>query len=426
MKTVVVDALEDCLERLQAGASLEQVLALYPQWAKEMRPLLESALLAWSLRVTAPVPEASMARSRALFIEKAVAQPQHRGLFDLKLCFKYSLFAALCAVVILTIGTSFVSAQSLPGDILYPVKLAGEQTRLLFTTNTDQRLILQERYDQTRADEVANVLQDHRQVEVTFVGLLTRTIDDHWQVAGVNVVFPSDLESTFAQMVNAYVEVTGLSQSDGLVQVSQVQLRELIFSGTVTDMTLEMWYVDRIGVGIESATKVTGSVSVGAHVWVNAYRQEDGSLFARQIVVLTPAKQEVLQPSLTDENQTGSTGSGNNATVTLDEGSSTSSETTHATNPATLQPTSTAAGTGDPDNTVNPPTDTPSATLVATSTKTRTNTLTFTPTVTSTPTSTQPHEGGTRPTENGGHTPSPTPTPTPTQTPWHNSSDQGG
>ena len=94
MKTVVVDALEDCLERLQAGASLEQVLALYPQWAKEMRPLLESALLAWSLRVTAPVPEASMARSRALFIEKAVAQPQHRGLFDLKLRFKYSLFAA--------------------------------------------------------------------------------------------------------------------------------------------------------------------------------------------------------------------------------------------------------------------------------------------------------------------------------------------
>jgi hypothetical protein len=427
MKTAVVDALEDCLERMQAGASLEQVLALYPQWAKEMRPLLESALLAWSLRVTTPVPEASMARSRALFIEKAAAQPQPKGLFAHRLRFSHSLIAALCAAVILAIGTSFVSAQSLPGDILYPVKLAGEQTRLLFTTNTTQRLSLQERYDQTRADEVENVLQDHRQVEVTFVGLLTQSIDGHWQVGGVNVVFPSNLEPISRQMLNAYVEVTGLSQNDGLVQVSQVHLRELTFSGTVTDMTSQMWYVDHIGVGIESTTKVTGIVKPGAYVWVNAYRQEDGTLFARHIVVITPAKQEVQQPSQPGDAQTESTGSGNNATATNDEGSSGSGDATQTTNTATSQPTTTSTATAaDLETTLPLPTDTPSATRKATSTKARTNTRTSTPTSTPTPTATQTREGGSKPPENGGKTSTVSPPPASTPTPKQYGSDQGG
>jgi len=430
MKMVVADALEDCLERLEAGASLEQVLVLYPQWAEEMRPLLESALLAWSLRVTTPVPEASMARSRALFIQKTAVQPRRRGLFNFRLRFSHSFIAALSTAAILTIGTTFVSAQSLPGDILYPVKLAGEQTRLILTTNTDQRLILQEGYDQTRAVEVENVLQDHRLVQVTFVGLLTRTLDNHWQVAGVNILFPPNLEPAFEQMLNAYVEVDGLSQEDGIVQVSQVHLRELTFSGKLTDMTPTMWYVDRIEVGIEKATKITGLASVGAHVWVDAYRQEDGTLYALQLIVIDPGKQEVLQPTATSqssENQDSSAGNGNNATATSDDSNVVAGGTANATNTAIPQPawtsTPASAGTGDQKLTQNSPTASPSNTLPPTATATtvaKTRTRTPAPTLTATPTATQSREGGTRPPENGNQLPSPTPTPT------DQSSDQGG
>jgi hypothetical protein len=432
MKTAEVDALEDCLERLQAGASLEQVLALYPIWAEELRPLLESAILAWSLRVNAPVPEASLARSRALFIEKAVSHPQHRGLFGLGLRFSYSLIAILSTVVVLAVGTSFVSAQSLPGDILYPVKLAGEQTRLLLTTNTTQRLILQERYDQTRADEVENLLQDHRLVTVNFVGLLTQTIDNHWQVAGVNVVFPIELNSTFDQMVNAYVEVTGVSQSDGIVQVSQIHLRELDFSGTINSMTSEMWYVDQVGIRVEDTTEINGVLSVGVHVMVKAYRQEDGTLIARQISLIDSGKQEVQQPPATSqsgENKTESTNGGNKATSTNDGGNFAVGGTSTLANTATSQsaetnPTATdgnpASGKGEGGNvhTPNTPTNTPSDTLTvpssSTAVYTRTSTATMTATETPTPTPTQTRDGGTKPPEDGGKVQSPTPTSTPT------------
>jgi hypothetical protein len=426
MRSAEVDVLEDCLERLQAGASLEQILELYPQWASELRPLLESALLAWSLRVSAPIPEASMARSRTLFVNKAVAQPQTRPFIGLVIRFSHSLVAALAAVVILAIGTSFVSAQSLPGDIFYPVKLAGEQTRLLLTTNTTQRLNLQETYDEKRANEVEDLLQVHRQVEVTFVGLLTNTLDNHWQVAGVNVVFPAELNSTFGQMLNSYVEVTGLSQSDGLVQVSEIHLRELDFSGTVSSITAGMWIINQVSVRVDSETQINGAPSVGAHVSVKAYRQEDSTLKARLITVIDSGKQEAQIPSATsqsDGSQVESTGDEIGVTATDSQGNlvldptitleNTSTNTSEGPTPTVASsPVSGIGGVGNEHITptqTSSPTRTPTAD--STSTTSATNTRTPKPSATATSTPTQNKDGETQPVKNGSKTPTPTPTP---------------
>jgi hypothetical protein len=46
----LVDALEVCLQALQTGVDLESCLGLYPQLG-ELRPLLESAVLARGLAV---------------------------------------------------------------------------------------------------------------------------------------------------------------------------------------------------------------------------------------------------------------------------------------------------------------------------------------------------------------------------------------
>jgi len=304
-----LDALEDCLERLNAGASIDRILALYPQWAEDLRPLLESAHRARSLRTTSAIPTGAMARSRVRFLEKSI-NPKRQGIFRMKLHFSHSLMASISAILILAIGTSFVSAQSIPGDILYPVKIAGEQTRLLLTTNSTQRLILQESYDQTRTDEVEGVIQAHRMVKVTFDGMLSQTAPDQWQVAGVKVSFLPDLNSTFVQMSNAYVEVTGLTQKDGSVQVSQVRQQELDFSGTVTHIGPDSWLVDQVVLHISSNTIINGIPTVGASVSVKAYRLEDASLVVSQVDVINSGNQEVreqVSPSLTVSRETATT-----------------------------------------------------------------------------------------------------------------------
>lgn len=64
---VLAAALEECLGALAQGASLEQVLARYPQQAYELRPLLTAAPVVRSMGRLAPAP-ASAARSRARLV----------------------------------------------------------------------------------------------------------------------------------------------------------------------------------------------------------------------------------------------------------------------------------------------------------------------------------------------------------------------
>jgi hypothetical protein len=62
----------------------------------------------------------------------------------MKLLLVYKLLAAVMTVVVgataLGGGASFASAESLPGDVLYPVKLAVEDTRMASTGETQPAL----------------------------------------------------------------------------------------------------------------------------------------------------------------------------------------------------------------------------------------------------------------------------------------------
>ena len=56
-------------------------------------------------------------------------------------------------------GTAYASADSLPGDPLYPIKLKIESARVLVTPNETTRLELQEDYAQRRIDELEKINQ---------------------------------------------------------------------------------------------------------------------------------------------------------------------------------------------------------------------------------------------------------------------------
>ena len=216
------DALDDCLERVRAGEDLEKVLALYPQWETELRPLLESVLKIRSLPFRGALPENALSQSRSRFIARATQKVAQRGIFKFNYHFNRTFITVFSVIVIIAITTSLVSAKSLPGDILYPVKLAGEQTRLMLTSNQTTRLNLEESFDSTRADEVESVLQKHRITQVNFAGLLTQPVQNQWRVANVDVTFSTALTSQFDGLMGDYVEIDGLTDGDGTVEVTQI------------------------------------------------------------------------------------------------------------------------------------------------------------------------------------------------------------
>ena len=291
MEKAKIDALEDCLKRIQSGANIEQVLDRYPQWAEELRLLLEAAVEARSLRSKAIISEKAMLSSRNLFVERAVSRgSQRQGFIGFFRNLNHALITGFVVVLIMAVATSIVSAQSIPGDFLYPVKLAGEQTRLLLTSNQESRLTLLEGYDATRASEVEHVLQDRRSIDVNFAGLLTRSENDMWKVAGVPVTFNSELAPQFNRLLGAYVVINGLAFSNGTVQVTQINLRELEIKGTVDRLEGDNLVIDGISISLDKNTQTLGTPQDGAYVIIKAYRIDNNKLLARQILVVDSGK----------------------------------------------------------------------------------------------------------------------------------------
>ncbi len=301
-KKDIYELLEECLRQMQSGTTLEEALRSNPQQAAELRPLLEASMAARSLR-PGSVPATAQNRSRAQFLTAAAAvrQPARRGL---RLSFwpARALVPALILLIVLVsslFATGFVSAQSLPGDGLYPVKIAVEQARLSLTTDVASRLSLEESFDQRRVMEVAGLLKRGEARSVSFAGFLSRPEINAWRVAGIPIVFSAKVDTPIVSLVGTYVEVSGKTSS-GQVDVSQVQLRLFHVSGQIEKMNPQLWQVNGVPVKIAPETHILGSPALGRQVQISAIRVATDRLLALAVrfVDQPPAKpQEILPPA---------------------------------------------------------------------------------------------------------------------------------
>jgi len=126
--------LDECLERLLAkGETLEQCLESYPEQADELKPLLQTALVAQKTSAVQPRPEFK-ARARYEFRSalQEIAPRKSRPLFG----WKPQWATVIITVLVLILaggGTVAAAGNSMPDEPLYPVKLATEQARLTLT-----------------------------------------------------------------------------------------------------------------------------------------------------------------------------------------------------------------------------------------------------------------------------------------------------
>jgi|Deesub1362A_J573_1020465.scaffolds.fasta_scaffold03988_3 hypothetical protein len=176
-------ALAHCLAEMEAGTPLEECLARYPQHARALRPMLETAqALMQAPEVRPSYTFRKHARSR-LVARLAQRAPARRAAFLVSLrrwfapparveaalpkarprsspLLRWAIIAAL--VVALASGTVAASAQALPGDPLYPLKLGAEtlQVALAGPTENELRVILD--LTQRRMGEITLLVQAQR------------------------------------------------------------------------------------------------------------------------------------------------------------------------------------------------------------------------------------------------------------------------
>ncbi len=143
--------LQECLERLERGETMEQVLARYPAHREELGRLL---VLATSVQRSTPkMSETSKARVRYELQGAMRADSSPRGIFAWQ---TWVLRVALAVVVVLALGggTMVAAAESAPGNPLFPARAALNETRARLITDPGSVMAIHLDMAQDRVDDV--------------------------------------------------------------------------------------------------------------------------------------------------------------------------------------------------------------------------------------------------------------------------------
>jgi len=237
--------LDECLTGLAAGASLDSCLARYPDRAEELRPLLEMTLAVRSTPAPQARPEVVRAGRQRMLMAAATkqrAQAVSKSFFsryaeriiiritgkenpDMKLVTRLALATFVVAVLIVGGGVTAASANALPGDALYPVKLTVDDLRLSLTGDPAARAQLEQQLQAARQQEVQAVLQQRRATDVHFAGILTAREQTSWIIGGLRVNLDASTQVIGQPAPGAIVEVWASTQPDGTMLARRLMAR---------------------------------------------------------------------------------------------------------------------------------------------------------------------------------------------------------
>ncbi len=126
------EILAHCLDEMAAGADIEQVVARYPAYAAELRPLLEAALQLRGIPVPPPRPQAVRQGRARVIARSRPSRASGWGWLQGRRWVSALLTAGLILALLFGGGALGVQAAeaSLPGDPLYGLKLWKESLEL--------------------------------------------------------------------------------------------------------------------------------------------------------------------------------------------------------------------------------------------------------------------------------------------------------
>lgn len=216
----LLNAFNDCIDRLRTGHTVEDCLTLYPRYAVLLRPMLEAGNLVKRAQIT-PMEISSAQERVRLRYEAAVLTPSRQRAYPLR------QFVSLAAAILLMFvmvsgGTGVLAESSLPGDVLYGYKLFTETLRLsLFEDAT-----LRQQFAARRIAEVHQLIDLNRSAEITFEGQVDSIAPTTWIVASLPIQITTNTSHLDSIRSGDRVKVEGYTTPEGTIVATTITLIE--------------------------------------------------------------------------------------------------------------------------------------------------------------------------------------------------------
>ncbi len=271
---------EDCLARLEAGEDLDSILAAIPEEADKMRPLLQAALEARRSGKPVHIPASAKIDSRTRFLAEASRMQNRSPGFQPHFRLAGAIAIAVFILFAGLFGTGLASAETVPGETLYPIKRAMESAQLALTSNQSNRLDLEEEFDRRRVTETEKLVEAGRSESVTIAGTLNETTDHGWVVGNVPLALTPDQAEIAHTLRGSYVEVKGQLQGGSGLSVETMELRLFNISGILDSITDQEWVVSGVKILVMENTQITGTPEVGRGVYLTALHYDEDYFLA--------------------------------------------------------------------------------------------------------------------------------------------------
>jgi len=196
-------------------------------------------------------------------------------------------YAGLTAAFVFFVGAGSlisVSAQSLPGDVLYPAKQASEKFSLNLAANPTAQRELKERFLDRRTDEIRRLIAQGRTEEVVFRGTVTAIEDDRWVVDDIVVLIPNDLDVPDELSRGVKLEITGTVQPEGWVEAGRVTVKVYKLDGEVLRIGTDTWLIGDVEISITGLSLIENGVQVGDRVLALVSLEENEGVTALAII----------------------------------------------------------------------------------------------------------------------------------------------
>jgi len=232
MSKEIEEILLECIEAIKAGQSdIDGCLRQYPSLREELEPLLNIAISLreppdirpsqeFKMRARVSLMDHIYADGRATKLSNpgTVARAKGRA-YSIRLKAMTVALAVAACLFGLGGGLAYASQASLPGDNLYPVKLATEQIRRVITVNDVDEVKLELELANTRLGEIAAVA--HRGYEP-----LSTAIDGYEKNLVLALENTEDIEDTKSANILEILALATLEHIETLDLIEDATLEE--------------------------------------------------------------------------------------------------------------------------------------------------------------------------------------------------------
>ena len=179
-KVNLEDILDESLDRIADGETVEDCVAAYPEHAQALLPLLEAALALRQEVASAPFRPAAKARSlQRLLSSVEDRQPSRRRWFTVMPPISRPVGVALASLVVVLVAagwTTSAASNTVPGDPLYWVKGVKESAMLKIPRSDVAQAQVHADLARTRVQEMRRLVASGRVQEAE---LLLARLDHH-------------------------------------------------------------------------------------------------------------------------------------------------------------------------------------------------------------------------------------------------------